>query len=180
MQDSQIGRISNFIWSVADESLRDNFTRGKYRDVILPMTVIRRMDAVLEPTKQAVLERKKMLEDLGILGAGQDGQLKEAAGQQFYNDSPFTLRDIVRTNAPQQLESDFVAYLDGFSQNVQDILDNFDFRHQDTPPQPCGGARRRHTEIPVPRDQPFATPDLGRRRFDSPAGTRQSRYGHDL
>ncbi len=130
MQDSQIGRISNFIWSVADESLRGNFTRGKYRDVILPMTVIRRMDAVLEPTKQAVLERKKMLEDLGILGAGQDGQLKEAAGQQFYNDSPFTLRDIVRTNAPQQLESDFVAYLDGFSQNVQDILDNFDFRHQ--------------------------------------------------
>ena len=130
MQDSQLSRISNFIWTVADANLRNVFTRGKYRDVILPMTVIRRMDAVLEPTKQAVLDQKEWLAAAGIVGDAQDAPLKQAAGQAFYNASPFTLREIVRANNPQQLRADFEAYLDGFSPNVQDILENFDFRHQ--------------------------------------------------
>ena len=62
MQDAQIGRISNFIWSVADDVLRDLYVRGKYRDVILPMTLLRRLDAVLEPTKEKVLEHQKYLD----------------------------------------------------------------------------------------------------------------------
>ena len=128
MQDTQLAQISNFIWNTADSLLRDLFVRGKYRDVILPMTVIRRLDAVLEPTNQAVLDEKKWLDQAGI--TDQEGPLQQAAGQQFYNSSPFTLRDLRNSNSQQQLQDDFNAYLDGFSPNVQDILENFEFRNQ--------------------------------------------------
>ena len=63
-------RLVSFIWSVADDCLRDVYVRGKYRDVILPMTVIRRLDSVLEPTKKQVLETKKMLDENGVLNQG--------------------------------------------------------------------------------------------------------------
>ena len=128
MQDSQLSRISNFIWSVADDVLRDLYVRGKYRDVILPMTVLRRLDAVLEPTKDEVLQRKEVLDNAGIVA--QEGPLRQAAGQEFYNASPFTLRSLLGTSGRQQLRSNFEVYLDGFSSNVQDILDNFEFRNQ--------------------------------------------------
>ena len=128
MQDTQLAQISNFIWNTADSVLRDLFVRGKYRDVILPMTVIRRLDAVLEPTNQAVLDEKKWLDQVGI--TDQAGPLQQAAGQQFYNSSPFTLRDLRNSTSQQQLQDDFNAYLDGFSPNVQDILENFEFRNQ--------------------------------------------------
>ena len=128
MQDSQLAAISNFIWNIADSVLRDLYVRGKYRDVILPMTVIRRLDAVLEPTKQAVLDEKKWLDEAGI--AEQEGPLRQAAGQQFYNYSPFTLRDLRNSTSSQQLRDNFSAYLDGFSSNVQDILEKFEFRNQ--------------------------------------------------
>ena len=128
MQDTQLGRISNFIWSVADDVLRDLYVRGKYRDVILPMTVLRRLDAVLEPTKDEVLQRKEVLDNAGIVA--QEGPLRQAAGQEFYNASPFTLRGLLGTSGRQQLRSNFEVYLDGFSSNVQDILDNFEFRNQ--------------------------------------------------
>ena len=128
MQDSQLSQISSFIWNTADTVLRDIFSRGKYRDVILPMTVIRRLDAMLEKTKEAVLEQKKELDKLGI--ADQEGPLQLAAGQQFYNASPFNLRDLRNATSQQQLRDNFIAYLDGFSTNVQDILEKFDFRNQ--------------------------------------------------
>ena len=128
MQDTQLTQISNFIWNIADSILRDLYVRGKYRDVILPMTVIRRLDAVLEPTKQAVLDQKKWLDE-GTF-ADQTGPLQDAAGQQFYNASRFTLRDLRNTASRQQLRDDFNAYLDGFSPNVQDILEKFEFRNQ--------------------------------------------------
>ena len=106
----------------------DLYVRGKYRDVILPMTVIRRLDAVLEPTKQQVLDLKKQLDEANI--ADQTGPLQGAARQQFYNASPFTLRDLRNATSQQQLRDNFNAYLDGFSTNVQDILDKFEFRNQ--------------------------------------------------
>ena len=127
MQDPQIGRISNFIWSVADDILRDIYVRGKYRDVILPMTALRRLDLALEPTKREVLKQKKTLDAAGIVA--QDGPLKQAAKQGFYNASPFTLKDLLGSS-PQQIESDFRAYLDGFSDNVREILENFEFHNQ--------------------------------------------------
>src|SRR5687767_5614205 len=120
--------IANFIWGIADDVLRDVYVRGKYRDVILPMVVIRRLDAVLEPTKQAVLGMKKMLDTAGI--TNQDAALRQASRQAFYNASPFILRDLRGRARTQQLKADFEAYLDGFSPNVQEILDKFKLRNQ--------------------------------------------------
>lgn len=127
--DNQIhNQIVNFIWSIADDCLRDVYVRGKYRDVILPMTVIRRLDAVLEDTKQQVLDMKAKLDDAGI--TNQTDALCVAAGQAFCNTSPFRLRDLTARSKQQQLKADFIAYLDGFSPNVQEILQKFQFRNQ--------------------------------------------------
>ena len=120
--------ISSFIWGIADDVLRDVYVRGKYRDVILPMTVIRRLDAVLEPTKDAVLKRKDQLDDAGI--ANQDAALRQASGEAFYNTSSFCLRDLTSRARQQLLKADFEAYLDGFSPNIQEVLDKFKFRNQ--------------------------------------------------
>jgi type I restriction enzyme M protein len=110
----------------ADDVLRDLFKRGKYPDLILPMCVPRRLDAVLEPIKQAVLGTRKMPDDAGI--TEQSAALCEASGQAFHNTSPFTLRDLKGPGSRRQLRADFDAYLEGFSPNVQEILDNFKFR----------------------------------------------------
>ncbi len=128
MHDTTHNIIVNFIWGIADDVLRDVYVRGKYRDVILPMTVIRRLDALLEPTKEKVLGMKKQLDGAGI--ANQHAALCQAAGQAFYNASPFTLRDLKNRAKQQQLKADFETYLDGFSPNVQEILDKFKFRNQ--------------------------------------------------
>ena len=128
MEGSQLNWIANFIWGVADDVLRDLYVRGKYRDVILPMTVLRRLDAVLEPSTLAVLEMKTSLDKAKIIH--QDQALRQAAGQAFYNTSKFTLRDLKARASQQQLKADFEAYLDGFSPNVQDILEKFEFRNQ--------------------------------------------------
>ncbi|WP_348303740.1 class I SAM-dependent DNA methyltransferase [Methanothrix sp.] len=128
MSNGDLNWIANFIWGIADDVLRDYYVRGKYRDVILPMTVIRRLDAVLEPNKKAVLEMKKHLDDAGV--SNQDAALRQAACQAFYNTSPFLLRDLRSRAKAQQLKADFEAYLDGFSPNVQEILDKFKFRNQ--------------------------------------------------
>jgi len=130
MDQATHSKIVSFIWGIADDVLRDLFKRGKYPDVILPMCVLRRLDAVLEPTKSAVLDMKKVLDSAGI--TEQRAALCEAAGQAFYNTSKFTLRDLKARASQQQLRQDFEAYLDGFSPNVQDILDNFKFRNQIT------------------------------------------------
>jgi type I restriction enzyme M protein len=128
MEQSQLNWIANFIWGIADDVLRDLYVRGKYRDVILPMTVLRRLDAVLEPTKQAVLDTKAWLDRTGI--TNQDLALRQAAKQAFYNTSKFTLRDLRARASQHQLKADFEAYLDGFSPNVQEILESFEFRNQ--------------------------------------------------
>ena len=126
--NTDLNWIANYIWGIADDVLRDLYVRGKYRDVILPMTVLRRLDAVLEDSKQAVLDMKTTLDDAGVIE--QDATLRQVAGQAFYNTSKFTLRDLRARANRQQLEADFRAWLDGFSPNVQDILENFEFRNQ--------------------------------------------------
>ncbi len=120
--------IVSFIWAIADDCLRDVYSRGKYRDVILPMTVIRRLDSVLVDTKEAVLAQKKFLDENQI--AQQFGPLCQKAGQAFYNVSPFVLKDLTSRKDGQTLKKDFEAYLDGFSPNVQEILSKFKFRNQ--------------------------------------------------
>ena len=120
--------IVNYIWGICDDVLRDLYTRGKYRDVILPMTVLRRLDVVLEETKQDVLDTKETLDQAKVVE--QDAALRQASGQPFYNTSKFTLTDLRARASQQQLRADFEAYLEGFSPNVQEILDNFEFRNQ--------------------------------------------------
>jgi type I restriction enzyme M protein len=128
MDQATHNKIVSFIWGIADDVLRDLFKRGKYPDVILPMCVLRRMDAVLEPTKQNVLDTRKILDEARITEQG--AALCDAAGHAFYNTSRFTLRDLQSRGSRQQLLADFEDYLDGFSANVQDILENFKFRNQ--------------------------------------------------
>ena len=127
--DNQVhNAIVSFIWGIADDCLRDVYVRGKYRDVILPMTVIRRLDALLEETKPAVLSMKRQLDAAKI--DNQWPALCNAAGQAFCNASPFLLKDLTSRSKAQTLKADFIAYLDGFSPNVQVILDKFKFRNQ--------------------------------------------------
>ena len=128
MDQSELNWIANFIWGIADDVLRDLYVRGKYRDVILPMVVLRRLDAVLEPSKEDVLGMKNTLDKARIVH--QDSSLRQASGQAFYNTSKFTLRGLKARARQQHLKADFEAYLDGFSPNVQDILEKFEFRNQ--------------------------------------------------
>ncbi|AUB80376.1 type I restriction-modification system subunit M [Candidatus Thiodictyon syntrophicum] len=128
MDHAQHNRLVSFIWGIADDVLRDVYQRGKYRDCILPMVVIRRLDVVLGPTKAAVLAMHRQLDEAGV--ANQSAKLREVAGQAFYNASPFRLDDIPRRDSPQRLKADFERYLDGFSPNVQQILKYFKFRNQ--------------------------------------------------
>ena len=128
MDNQEYNTIVSFIWGIADDCLRDVYVRGKYRDVILPMTVIRRLDAMLEETKEDVLKMKKQLDAANI--DNQWPALCNAAGQAFCNASPFLLKDLTSRGKKQTLEADFKAYLDGFSPNVQEILDKFKFRDQ--------------------------------------------------
>jgi type I restriction enzyme M protein len=128
MNNGDLDWITNFIWGIADDVLHGLYQRSKYRDVILPMTVLRRLDTVLEPVKDNVRAMKEQLDAAEVIE--QDAALRQAAGQAFYNTSPFTLRDLRNRASQAQLKDDFEAYLDGFSPNVQDILESFEFRNQ--------------------------------------------------
>jgi len=128
MDNQTHNSIVSFIWGIADDCLRDVYVRGKYRDVILPMTVIRRLDAVLEDTKAEVLKMKETLDKAGIVN--QTEALCNAAKQTFCNASPFRLKDLTSRANQQKLKTDFTAYLDGFSPNVQEILKKFKFHVQ--------------------------------------------------
>jgi type I restriction enzyme M protein len=123
-------KIVSFIWSIADDCLRDVYVRGKYRDVILPMVVLRRQDCLLEETKDAVTEEVRFQrEDAGFTTLDPIA-LKEAASYVFYNTSDWTLKKLVKTatNNRQILEENSKAYLDGFSDNVKEIIQKFDLR----------------------------------------------------
>lgn len=131
MDHSAHNKIVSFIWSIADDCLRDVYVRGKYRDVILPMFVLRRLDYLLEESKDTVMEEVKFQQDNGFVELDSMG-LKDASGYVFYNTSPFTLKKLVSTasNNRQQLEANLKLYLDGFSDNVKEIVGKFNLRAQ--------------------------------------------------
>lgn len=131
MDHAAHNKIVSFIWSIADDCLRDVYVRGKYRDVILPMFVLRRLDCLLEGSKDAVMDEVEFQRDNGFTELDPMG-LKDASGYVFYNTSPYTLKKLVNTasNNRQQLEANFKLYLDGFSDNVKEIVDKFDLRRQ--------------------------------------------------
>lgn len=132
MDHSTHNKLVSFIWSIADDCLRDVFVRGKYRDVILPMFVLRRLDCLLEITKEQVLEEVRFQrEEVGLTVLDPEG-LRDASGYVFYNVSDWTLKKLVSTavNNRQILEANFKVYLDGFSDDVKEIIEKFDLRNQ--------------------------------------------------
>ena len=132
MNKSSHNKLVSFIWSIADDCLRDVYVRGKYRDVILPMIVLRRLDALLEPTKDAVLEELAFQRDDAGFTEWDENGLKSASGYVFYNTSKWTLQKIkdTATNSSQILEGNFEDYLNGFSPNVKEIIEKFKLRSQ--------------------------------------------------
>jgi len=117
----------SFIWSIADDCLRDVYVRGKYRDVILPMVVLRRLDALLEPTKEAVLEELVFQRDEAKFTEWDENGLRQASGYVFYNTSHWTLQRLhdTATNNQQIFLANFEDYLNGFSGNVKEIIEKF-------------------------------------------------------
>ncbi|MDA8972690.1 type I restriction-modification system subunit M, partial [bacterium] len=132
MNQAVHNKLVSFIWSIADDCLRDVYVRGKYRDVILPMVVLRRLDALLEPTKDKVMEelvfQKEEAKFTELDGSG----LKDASGYVFYNTSEWTLLRLkeTATNNQQILQANFDDYLNGFSDNVKEIIDKFKLKAQ--------------------------------------------------
>lgn len=127
MNHASHNQLVSFIWRIADDCLRDVYVRGKYRDVILPMVVLRRLDTLLEPTKEAILEEiRYQKEEMQALELDED-PLREASGYVFYNTSPWTLRRLhgTATNNQQILLANIEEYLDGFSSNVKEIISRF-------------------------------------------------------
>jgi len=119
---NNFSETANFLWTIA-ELLRDTFKRSKYQDVILPFTVLRRIDCVLEPTKPKVLETHAKLKGKGIKNLAP--QLCKASGYAFYNTSPFTFERLL-ADAPN-LAANLRAYIAGFSDNMREVLDKFEF-----------------------------------------------------
>ena len=121
-----------FIWSIADDCLRDVYVRGKYRDVILPMVVLRRLDALLEPSKTAVLEELVFQRDEAKFTEWDENGLRQASGYVFYNTSEWTLQRLhdTATNNQQILQANFEDYLNGFSGNVKEIIEKFKLKSQ--------------------------------------------------
>jgi type I restriction enzyme M protein len=132
MNQSVHNKLVSFIWSIADDCLRDVYVRGKYRDVILPMVVLRRLDALLEPTKEAVMEELSFQRDEAELTEWDEKGLQTASGFVFYNTSEWTLQRIfdTATNSQQILQANVEDYLLGFSPNVREIIDKFNLKSQ--------------------------------------------------
>ncbi len=129
MKQSTYNSLKSFIWGIATDCLVDVYDVGDYRKIILPMLVIRRFDAVLEPTHDAVVAAKKKFEATGK-ATDFDPALMSIAGQAFVNKSDFTLTDLKSRTNQQQLKKDFINYLDGFSANVQEIINKFHIRNE--------------------------------------------------
>lgn len=132
MTQATHNKLVSFIWSIADDCLRDVYVRGKYRDVILPMVVLRRLDALLEPTKEEVLEEMTFQREEMQFTEWDETGMQAASGYVFYNTSPWTLKRLhdVATNSQQILQANFDEYLNGFSPNVKEIVDKFKLKSQ--------------------------------------------------
>ncbi len=130
MDHSVHNKLVSFIWNIADDCLRDVYVRGKYRDVILPMVVLRRLDTLLEPGKEAVLNEVKFQKEEMQATELDDEPLKAASGQVFYNISKWTLKSLfgTATNNQQILLANFEEYLNGFSENVKEIVERFELK----------------------------------------------------
>jgi type I restriction enzyme M protein len=132
MNSALHNKLISFIWSIADDCLRDVYVRGKYRDVILPMVVLRRLDALLEPTKAKVMEEIIFQRDEAGFTEWDDVGLRDASGYVFYNTSKWTLQRLydTATNNQQILQANVEDYLNAFSTNVKEIIEKFKLKRQ--------------------------------------------------
>lgn len=132
MNQTVHNKLVSFIWSIADDCLRDVYVRGKYRDVILPMVVLRRLDALLEPTKASVMEELTFQRDEAKFTEWDENGLQQASGYVFYNTSEWTLQRLhdTATNNQQILQANFEDYLNGYSGNVKEIIEKFKLKSQ--------------------------------------------------
>ena len=128
MNTAQYNHLFSFIWNIANDVLVHAFEKGEYKKIIMPMTVLRRLDILLEPTKDAVLERKAQLDKAGI--SNQEPVLFQVTGYPFCNTSRFTMKKLKAEVDPKRLKMNFIEYLNGYSKDVQDIIDKFRLRQQ--------------------------------------------------
>ncbi len=128
MDQAQYSKLFSFLWNIANDVLVHAFEKGKYKDIIMPMLVLRRIDVLLEPTKDKVLERKEQLDKFGV--TNQDQPLCMASGFPFYNTSKFTLKSLTNETDPQRLKLNFIDYINGYSNDVLEIIEKFHLRQQ--------------------------------------------------
>lgn len=128
MNQAQYSKLFSFLWNIANDVLVHAFEKGKYKDIIMPMLVLRRIDVLLEPTKDKVLERKAQLDKFGV--TNQDQALCMVTGFPFYNHSKFTLKTLINETDPQRLRMNFIDYINGYSEDVLEIIDKFHLRQQ--------------------------------------------------
>lgn len=130
MNTQQYNQLFSFVWNIANDVLVQAFTKGDYKKIILPMMVLRRLDILLEPTHTAVLDQRKKLLKMGLDEAVQEKFLFQTTGYPFCNTSSFTMRSLRGETNALRLKQNFIEYLDGFSHDVQDIVEKFKFKQQ--------------------------------------------------
>ncbi len=128
MNQAQYSKLFSFLWNIANDVLVHAFNKGDYKDIIMPMLVLRRIDVLLEPTKEKVLHRKKELDDMKV--EKQDRALCMESGFPFYNTSRFTLKTLINETDPQRLKMNFIDYINGYSEDVLDVLEKLRLRTQ--------------------------------------------------
>lgn len=116
----------SFIWNIANDVLVNAFNKGDYKKVILPMLVLRRIDVLLEPTKDAVIQMKEQLDKNKI--ENQAPVLYDITGYPFYNTSKFTMKTLKSEIDPLRLKMNFIEYLNGYSKDVLDIIEKLHLR----------------------------------------------------
>ena len=128
MDNKQYNALFSFIWNIANDVLVHAFEKGDYKKIILPFMVLRRIDVLLESTKAAVLEKKEFCDSHHL--ADYTPFLTQVTGYPFYNTSAFTMKTLKNEIDPQRLKMNIIEYFNGFSQDVQDIIDKFKLRQQ--------------------------------------------------
>jgi type I restriction enzyme M protein len=124
----QFNQLVSFIWNIANDVLVHAFNKGDYKKIILPMMVLRRLDILLEPTKEAILKQKEQLDKQNI--TNQSPVLMAITKYPFYNTSRFTMKSLTSETNPARLKMNFLEYLDGYSRDVQDIIEKFKLKQQ--------------------------------------------------
>lgn len=128
MEQSQYSKLFSFLWNIANDVLVHAFEKGKYKDIIMPMLVLRRIDVLLESTKDKVIARKEKYDKIGL--TNQDQALCMESGYPFYNTSKFTLKLLTGETDPQRLKLNFIEYINGYSNDILEILEKFHLRQQ--------------------------------------------------